>query len=395
VEEVNFVGLKLRNPVVVASAETIRDYECMRRARDAGAGAVVTKSVVFSKPYFTGMKHIAGKATGMNPRPRFAVTNKDGKFDPALHRKGAHFTLFRGGGLYYHPDDASRDIEKAKKTLDIPIIGSIVAQQDDLDEWQRIAKVVQDAGADALELNMHCIPYFIGTTPKIVAAVKEVAKVPVIPKLMVPWEDAGGMAKALVAAGADALTGMGTFVLRAFDIDVENKKMMMMPTAYGLGGSWLNSVGLAYAASMASSVKVPISGVSGVASSRDVVKYIMAGATTVQVCGAIFAEGYKVIGKLVNGLEKYMQENGYKSIDEFRGLILKEMIPRSEMPYEPPIKAAVDKGKCIGCKNCADLCFWHALSMKDKKIDVAREKCDGCGLCVSICDQGALALKPY
>jgi dihydroorotate dehydrogenase/NAD-dependent dihydropyrimidine dehydrogenase PreA subunit len=385
----------MKNPLIVASAETIRDYECMRRARDAGAGAVVTKSIVFPKPYFPTMKYTPGKATGMNPRPRFAVTNKDCSFDPVLHRKGGHFTLFRAGGLYYHPDDASRDIEKAKKTLDIPIIGSIVADRDDLDEWQRIAKVVQNAGADALELNMHCIPYIIGTQPKIVTAVKEVAKVPVIVKMMVPWEDAGGVAKTLVAAGADALTGMGTFVLKAFDVDVENKKMMLLPAIYGLGGSWLNPIGLAYVAGMASNVKVPISGVSGVASWKDVVKYIMVGATTVQVCGAIFAEGYKVLGKLAKGLEEYMEKNGYQSIEEFKGIILKDMIPRNDMPYEPPIKCAVDEAKCVGCKNCEDLCFWHALSMKGKKIQVDREACDGCGLCVSICDQGALALKPY
>jgi len=90
------------------------------RARDAGAGAVVTKSVVFPKRYMEGMEYAEGRATGQNPRPRFAVVNNDIGFDPALHRKGAFFTLFRAGGLYMKPDDALRHIEKAKKSLGIP-----------------------------------------------------------------------------------------------------------------------------------------------------------------------------------------------------------------------------------------------------------------------------------
>jgi dihydroorotate dehydrogenase/Pyruvate/2-oxoacid:ferredoxin oxidoreductase delta subunit len=394
-QEINFVGLKMKNPVIVASAESINDFECMRRARDAGAGAVVTKSVVFPKRYMEGMEYTEGRATGQNPRPRFAVVNSDIGFDPALHRKGAPFTLFRAGGLYLKPDDALRHIEKAKKSLDIPIIGSLVAARDDYDEWQRVAKIVQNAGADALELNMHCIPYVIGTNPLIVKAVKEVAKVPVIAKLMVPWEDAGATAKKLVEAGADALTGMGTFAFRAMDIDVDQQKIYLCPSTYGLGGPWLRPVGLAYVSSMASSVKVPISGVSGVVNWKDVVKYIMVGATTVQVCGAVFAEGYRVIKKIVDGFESYMQKKGYKTIEEFRGMLLKDIIPRAKTPFEPPIKAAVDESKCVGCEDCADSCFWHALSMTDGIIQVDRKACDGCGLCVSLCNQGALSMKPY
>lgn len=394
-QEINFVGLKMKNPVIVASAESINDYECMKRARDAGAGAVVTKSIVFPKRYMEGMEYVAGRATGQNPRPRYAVVNKDVGFDSVLHKRGAYFTLFRAGGLYLKPDDAARDIEKAKKNLDIPIIGSIIAAVDDHDEWQRVAKIAQNAGADALELNMHCIPYIVGTKPEIVKAVKEVAKVPVIAKLMVPWEDAGTTAKKLVEAGADALTGLGTFALRVLDIDVEEQKIYLQSSYYGLGGPWFRPVSLAYVSNMASSVKVPISGVTGVTNGKDVVKYIMVGATTVQVCGAIFAEGYRVIGKIVRGLEEYMEKKGYKSIEDFRGMLLKDIIPRNKIPFEPPVKAAVNEAQCIGCEDCADVCFWHALSMKDGIIQVDRKACDGCGLCVSLCGQGALSMQPY
>ena len=93
VREINFVGLKLKNPVIVASAESINDFECMRRARDAGAAAVVTKSVVFPKKYMEGMEYIEGRATGQNPRPRFAVVNQDVRFDPTLYRRGIWLSI--------------------------------------------------------------------------------------------------------------------------------------------------------------------------------------------------------------------------------------------------------------------------------------------------------------
>jgi dihydroorotate dehydrogenase/NAD-dependent dihydropyrimidine dehydrogenase PreA subunit len=392
--EVNFVGLKMKNPVIAASAESINDYECMRRAQEAGAGAVVTKSVVFPKKYVEGMEYVEGRATGQNPRPRFAVVNNDVKFDSSLHREGAFFTLFRTGGLYLKPDNAARDIEKAKRLLDIPIIGSIMGAADDYDEWKRLAKIVQDAGADALELNMHCVPYVIGTNPEIVKAVKEVATVPVVAKMMVPWEDSGATAKKLEEAGADGITGLGTFGLRALEVDVEKEKLYLQPSYFGLGGPWLRPVGLAYVSNMAKSVKIPISGVTGVINWKDVVKYILVGATTVQVCGAIFAEGYKVLGKIVNGLEEYMQMKGYKNIEDFRGLLLKDIVPRPKLAFEPPIKAAVDESECKGCKDCLDVCFWHALSMKENVIKVDKNACDGCGLCMSICPYGALSMQP-
>jgi ferredoxin len=102
-----------------------------------------------------------------------------------------------------------------------------------------------------------------------------------------------------------------------------------------------------------------------------------------------------VIKKIVDGFESYMQKKGYKTIEEFRGMLLKDIIPRAKTPFEPPIKAAVDESKCVGCEDCADSCFWHALSMKDGIIQVDRKACDGCGLCVSLCNQGALSMKPY
>ena len=90
----------------------------------------------------------------------------------------------------------------------------------------------KNAGADAVELNMHCIPYSIGANPQIVKGVKEGASIRVIPKMTVPWEDPGPTAKKLEDAGVDALPCMGTYALRAQDIDVEQKKFYLQPTYY-------------------------------------------------------------------------------------------------------------------------------------------------------------------
>jgi len=140
------------------------------------------------------------------------------------------------------------------------------------------------------------------------------------------------------------------------------------------------------------SVKIPISGVSGVMSWRGVVKNILAGATTVQVCTMLYQDGYRSIGKMVQGLEDFMKRKGYKSIYDFRGKILKTILSPIDVPAEPPIKAAVDEERCIGCGNCSDVCFYSAIGMKEDLASINQMKCDGCGLCMSICPVKAIAM---
>jgi len=391
--EVEVAGIKLKNPVIAASATPTINLEGLKKAAEGGAGAVVTKSAVFPKKFMEGMEYVEGRPTGLKPSPRFMLLNKGESYDPALTEKGSYFTLFRSGEPYLKPEEAAQIIEKAKEAIDIPVFGSIAGAVDDLEEWKKLARIIEEAGADAVELNLHAIPIVKYTNPDIVKAVKEAVRIPVIAKLMYGWEDPAKIGPEVEKAGADAITAVGTFGFLTMEIDVEFPRILNLPTYYGAGGPWYRPVSLAFVSRLAQTVKIPVLGVTGVVTWKDAVKYIMVGATAVQVCAAIYAKGYKVLGEIARGIEKFMQRKGYKHVKDFKGCILKEIIPPSQLEYAPPIKAAVDETLCNGCGRCEESCFYSAIDIEEGVARVNSVKCDGCGLCVWKCPTEAIGMR--
>lgn len=381
---VQYAGLALKNPVIISSATPSITPEAIRKGALAGAAAVVTKSVIFPEK--------DGRPAGGYPRPRFQLFNSQKGYDPALTERGGLFSLFRLGEPYPTPDKMERMLDEVKKMkdVDIPIIVSICGSPVDYDEWRRLARRMEDAGADALEINMHAYPEIKYTDPLFVKVVKDEVKIPVISKLMSIHEDPATMGRKVEQAGADAIAALGTFGLRGVEIDIETEKPWMN-MAHGMGGSWLRPVGLAFIETLARTVKTPLSGVTGVQTWRDAVKYILLGASTVQVCAAIYARGYKAVTEIVEGLEIYMKDHGYDSIEDFRGRALANFLPQE---YEPPIRALVDPAKCVGCGKCAEICLFDAINMENKKA-VISEACDGCGLCWSYCPARAIRPERY
>lgn len=391
--EVEFAGIKLRNPVIAASATPTINFEGLKRAAEGGAGAVVTKSLVFPKKFMEGMEYMEGRPTGLKPSPRFMLLNRGETYDSSLTEKGSYFTLFRSFEPYLTPEEGTQIIQRGKESLGIPVIGSVAGAVDDLEEWKEIAAVVEEAGADAVELNLHAIPIVKYTNPDIVRAVKEAVDIPVIAKLMYGWEDPAKLGPQIKKAGADAITAVGTFGFLTMEIDVEAPRILNLPTYYGAGGPWYRPVSLAFVSRLAQAVEVPILGVTGVVTWKDAVKYIMAGAQAVEVCAAIYAKGYKVLGEIANGVENFMQRKGHKRIDDFKGCILKEIVPPPQLEYAPSIKAFVDETLCNGCGVCVEACFFSAISMEDEGAKVSSTLCDGCGLCVWRCPTDAIAMK--
>lgn len=379
--EVNFAGLRMKNPVIVASATPSITVRNLERAAQAGAGAVVLKSAVLPTP--------ESKPSGYPaPRPTFAIINKGIEFDRRMADSGAMFTLFRAGEPYPTPDEQAEMIRQGKERVDIPIIGSICGPPKDYEKWQQLAVIIQQAGADAIELNMHCVPTIKYTDPEIVATVRKVVKVPLICKLMTAWEDPLAIGPQIVAAGADAITAMGTFQMNAIELDIETGQFLMQPSPYGMGGAWLRPVALAWILRLSSCVDVPLSGVSGVTGWQDCIKYIMLGATTVQTCGALYAGGYKAIGGMLKGMSDFMERKGYSNLAEIRG-----SMKAQARVTDPALRAKVDRDKCTNCGDCVETCFYEAIGSKADQAEVVPDKCEGCGLCICICQQKALSLE--
>ena len=104
-------------------------------------------------------------------------------------------------------------------------------------------------------------------------------------------------------------------------------------------------------------------------------------------------EGYPIITKIINELNQWMDQKGYKSFDEIRGIALKDITTVEQLAKEPPKFADIDPSACVGCGKCKKVCMYRAIEQDGKIYKVDRNKCDGCGACQMWCPQHAAILK--
>lgn len=371
-----YAGVKLRSPVIVSSAGITGTVGRMKRCEENGAGAVVVKSL------------FEAEVTRIAPTPRFKVIKRD---------RGAKSSVMYSyeQASEWGPERHSEEIRNAKKALKIPVIASINCVTDK--GWIEYAKLMQDSGADMLELNMSC-PHgpqimsdmdIVKTFRLTTEIVRKAVDIPIIPKMTPQLTDPMSVAKMLEDAGADAVVMFNRFT--GLDIDVEDEKPVMHGGYAGHGGSWALHYPLRWISAISPKLKIDVSASGGVSSWEDVVKYLLAGAKTVQVCTAVVVGGYGIIAGLKNGLEEWMTRKKYKSMDEFRGKICSKILSMDEVDRTHKYRAGIDESVCSGCGTCFKVCIYNAVE-KDKKIYRTNKNCDGCGLCVDLCSKSAINL---
>ncbi|MCD6569795.1 MAG: tRNA-dihydrouridine synthase, partial [Deltaproteobacteria bacterium] len=345
---VDFCGLKLSNPIILASGGPGWDGEHLKRAALAGAGAIIPKS--------------------LGPPARWLHHPRVGRM--GLVRVGntpigmINLELFSTIPL-------ERWIEKELKIAaegGAPIIASVVANPDP-SETQKVASMVAETGyVSMIEINVSCpmpaekVGMHIGRDPKLTAeqvkAVKEVIDLPVTVKLSPNFAYLDEIAKEAEKAGADAISATNS-VQALYGIDIETGKPIL-PAFGGYSGPAIKPITLRCVAKIARAVRIPVSGIGGISTWRDVVEFIMAGATTVQICTAVMWKGLKIFKELSDGLRAFMERKGYEKITDFRGIALKHLTTVEELAKEPPMHAIVDKSLCNGCGLCANICEYDA-----------------------------------
>jgi dihydroorotate dehydrogenase subfamily 1 len=388
---VKYVGLELRNPILAASATPTWSLKSIKKCVENGAAGVVLKTLVSE----------AGAITRKWPCPRFTlldVKKKEGlptSFVLYSIEQSCHFT----------PSEYREFVKKVKQEVDVPVIGSIMGKP--FETWAELAKVVEEGGADAVELNMAC-PHLseavrgmgteVGADPKIASEVTKLVKenvgIPVIPKLtLLAGNRLPEVAKGVEKAGADAVTMLNRLV--GLEIDVRTAKPIMHQSYAGFGGPWARIYTQYWISKVAPQIKIPISATSGVWTWEDVVKYIMVGATTVQTCTAVLIKGYSAFKEFVTGLENFMKEHGYDTIKEMKGIALKNITPLDQIDRDTLRKSYVIEENCTGCGLCVRVCKYDAVKMVNRKAKIDADACDGCGLCTQICPADAIFMKKY
>ncbi len=308
----SFVGLTLQSPVIVASGPASHDVNQIHLAEEHGAGAVVLKTACSDK--YEHMRYW--------PRPRYKLLD----WDKQIGGRSKTFSLYSYEQGYSGTlEDYWNFIRVCKEHSSIPIIGSIFA--DIAEDWRAMALKVEESGADALELDISS-PHRPGSLDfehTFVAAIKAVVKavhIPVLVKLAA-GPDVVHQSLAAQECGADAVTLCNR--IRGFDVDIESQQPILHGYFAGIGGPWAKYYTFRHVTEAAQVIKIPISGTGGAMTGEDVIKYILLGASTVQILSVIMVNGWESIRRINKEIEEYMQRKGISSLEGIRGKALQKL----------------------------------------------------------------------
>jgi dihydroorotate dehydrogenase (fumarate) len=295
-----YMGLDLKNPLIVASCSLSKNVDGIKKLADHGAGGVVMKSLFEEQVQ------------------KEVVEDLEQHIGPSWHSEA--YDYVNRMGMEFGPDVNLQVIEGAKKAVDIPIIASLNCVTPHW--WKDYAKQLESAGADGIELNIGYLVTDVKTRSsdvenlyfRILEKVKSTVRIPIAIKLGPYFTSFAQFAYDLCSRGAAALVLFNRFY--QFDIDVEAGKVK---AGNPLSDPSEMSLPLRWVALLANRVNADIAASTGVHTAEQVIKQILAGANAVQLCSVLYEEGVGQITDILEGLETWMKKHKVKSLGEIRG----------------------------------------------------------------------------
>lgn len=294
----SYLGLKLDHPVVASSSGLTDTYEKVKKLEDAGAAAVIMKSV-FEEQIIAEVSELKAESVYSHP-----------EYDDYLQGYGTSYSLQQYLG----------EIEKASKNTSIPIIGSVNCVSKG--GWVDYVKQLENTGIDALEVNMFVFPSDHHETSdeierqyiEIFQSIKNAVSIPIALKLPPFLTNPSYLIHQLYNVGAKGFVLFNRSL--PFDIDVENEKIK-------IGNIMSASQEMAYSlrtiSMNAGKIEVDFAATTGVHCSESIVKHLYAGASVIQVCTALYENGVDYIQTLVKNLNTWLDEHQMQSVNNIRG----------------------------------------------------------------------------
>lgn len=305
-----YLGLKLKNPLVVASCTLTQDVGRIRQMEEAGAAAVVLPSLFEEQIEYENEELLAAREYGSE----FYAEHSAWFPEPDDY--------FRG------PEKYLELIREAKKGVKIPVIASLNGTSPG--GWTTYAKLLEEAGADALELNVYFVAADLEETAEevekrylnLISVVKRAVSIPVAVKTGPYFSSPGNMAKKMVEVGADGLVLFNRFLQP--DIDLES-----LETAPKLELSHDSEALLAmrWIAILRGRIGASLAHTSGLHSSEGILKALLAGADVTMLASVLYREGLSRIGTLRDEIARWMEQRGYSSVEQLKGSMSQEHCP--------------------------------------------------------------------
>ena len=297
-----YLGLNLRTPMVPSASPLTKDVDNIKRMEDAGAAAVVLHSL-FEEQVRNEQETV-----------QYHLMHGTDSFPEAL-------TFFpQPGEFLAGPEEYLEKIRQAKEMVDIPVIASLNGAA--IGGWTDYAKQMQQAGADALELNIYSIPTDLdraGTEIEqsyidILKAVKSVVSIPVALKLSPYFSNMANMAKQLDQAGVDGLVLFNRF----YQPDVNLEELQVQASVH-LSTPHDMRLPLRWVAILYGRVKADLAATSGIHSSTDVLKMLMVGADVTMLCSVLLNKGFGVIRQIETEMCNWLADHDYQSVRQLQG----------------------------------------------------------------------------
>ena len=391
-----FLGFELENPWCVASAPPAATGELMARAFDMGWAAAIMKTVgPVEEPI-------------INVAPRIH-TYKRWNREIAMQ----NIELITDRKLSVWLEELKILRKRYPKKM---IIGSIMGPGHDMDPWIMLVQEMNKVGCDAVELNLGC-PHGMPErdmgsicsqdpviTENIVRAAKSASKVPILTKLTPNVTNLKSIAAAAKRGGTDGITVINT-VNGIIGVDIWKRQPHLAvnhqyTAVGGISGLAVKPIGLKCVAECKQETGLPISGVGGISTWEDGVEYLLMGAGMLQVCTEIMIRGFKIVSDLNKGLEKYMAEMGYSSVEKIVGDLHTHVTSFDYLLKQSKSeKIKINEDTCTGCNICVVSCDdagYQALQLKQvpsqertkgmrNVAELKYDHCTGCNLCVAVC----------
>jgi len=295
-----FFGLDLKSPVIAASSSMTGNKEQILKLAEAGAGAIVLKSI-FEEEIYHELQEELSLRSNMHADPEYLDY-----FDYVIKEENIRKYLLL--------------IAEVKAKTKVPIVASINCISSG--EWTLFARKLEESGADALELNMFLCPtdfnrssaaneqFYFETINKVL----KVVSIPVSIKISHYFSNLAEMVQKLALTGISGITLFNRFYMP--DIDVDNQKIitaeiLSSPNDYTLPLKWIGSLSGSVACEMAATT--------GIHTAETALKFILAGASAIQIASVLYKEGPEAITLMNNGISNWMDQNGYSSLADFKG----------------------------------------------------------------------------